>query len=316
MPMVKFFGGVAVYLVLFNALMFVDTVLLKRLMAEHFAESMPALAKSVQSVVPWVPSTAGYHADPAQLADVQVAYYAAVQNLARLSYQIMLAATFVVFPLVSRSTFTSDKELTKHYVETTARYSLIGGAAFAVVMAANPGDVLGLVYAADFVAKGGVALQLLALGNVAFILVAVSGAILNGAGHTRIAMVTAAVPLVVAIVANYIAISLAAGGGHVLEVAAGVTGGAMTVGALACAAVLFKKFGAFIPVVSVVRVAIAIGVAMAIGRFMPLHGKLMTLVEAGVVFVAYLGVLVVTRELGPKDLAAIKQLRRKRRPAQ
>ena len=62
---------------------------------------------------------AGYHPDPSVLADVQIGYYAAVQNLARLSYQAIIAATFVVFPLVSRSTFTEDKETTRRYVEVT-----------------------------------------------------------------------------------------------------------------------------------------------------------------------------------------------------
>ena len=35
-PMIKFFVGVAVYLALFNALMFVDTWLVKRLTAEYY----------------------------------------------------------------------------------------------------------------------------------------------------------------------------------------------------------------------------------------------------------------------------------------
>ena len=76
--------------------------------------------------------------DIGALADIQVGYYAAVQNLARLSYQIVLAGAFVAFPLVSSSTFTDDKETTKRYVGVTARYTLIAGAGFAVVMAANP----------------------------------------------------------------------------------------------------------------------------------------------------------------------------------
>ncbi len=311
-PMIKYFAGVAVYLVLFNALMFVDTVLLKRLMSEAFATNAPVLSAAMERTLPWASHVAGYHADVSALADVQVAYYAAVQNLARLSYQMILAATFVAFPLVSRSTFTDDKDTTRRYVEITARYSLVFGAAIAVVMAANPGDVLGLVYAQDFVDQGGAALPLLALGNVAFSLIAIAGTILNGAGQTRAATVMAAVTLIAAIIGNYIAIPLAATSGHVLTVAAGVTGGVMVLGAIACAVVLRRRFGAFVPLLSVVRVVLAVGVAIAVGHFLPLHGKLMTLVEAVVIFVVYLGVLIVTRELGPKDLAAIRAIRKKR----
>ncbi len=311
-PMVKFFVGVGIYLVLFNALMFVDTVLLKRLMAEHYAAQVPAYADAVSRVLPWASHAAGYHADVSALADIQVGYYAAVQNLARLSYQILLAATFVAFPLVSHSTFTDDKERTKRYVEVTVRYSLMFGALIAVVMAANPGDVLGLVYAPDFVQRGAAALPLLALGNVAFSLVAIAGAIFNGAGQTMVATLMAALTLVVAIVANYIAIPLAAEGGNALVVAAAVTGGSMVVGAIACGVVLKQRFGAFVPLLSVIRVAIAVAVAMAVGRVLPLHGKIMTLVEGALVAIAYLGVLVATRELGASDLAAIKAVRKKR----
>ena len=108
------------------------------------------------------------------------------QNLgARSSYQAIIAATFVVFPLVSRSTFTDDKETTRRYVEVTARYSLMFAMAIAVVMAANPADVLGLVYAPDYAERGGPALALLALGNVAFSVFAIAGTILNGAGQSR-----------------------------------------------------------------------------------------------------------------------------------
>ena len=62
----------------------------------------PTLGAALHRALPWAPQVTGFHYDPAQLADVQVAYYTAVQTLARLSYQAIIAATFVVFPLVSR----------------------------------------------------------------------------------------------------------------------------------------------------------------------------------------------------------------------
>jgi O-antigen/teichoic acid export membrane protein len=141
---------------------------------------------------------------------------------------------------------------------------------------------------------------------------AINGTILNSAGHTRAAIATAAATLVLAVVANIIAIPRAAEAGIVLPVAATVTGGAMVFGALASGAVLYKKLGAFVPVLSLVRIAIATGVAMVVGRFLPLHGKLMTLVEACVVGGTFLVVLVATRELGKRDLEAIKAVRKKR----
>jgi stage V sporulation protein B len=279
-PMIRFFVGVAIYLALFNALMFVDTWLLKRFATDHFATRADELARAVRDQLPWWPHADSYRADPSALADVQVGYYAAVQNLARLSYQAIIAATFVVFPLVSRSTFTADRDTTRRYVEITTRYSLAFAAAIAVVMAGEPTEVLGLVYAADYAQLGGPALALLAIGNVAFSVFAIAGTILNGAGKTSAAIGTAAVTLVLAIAGNAIAIPLATGSGHVLEVAAGVTSGAMVVGAVLTGLALRRAIGAFVPVASVLRIALAAGVAIAVGRALPLHGKLLALVAA------------------------------------
>jgi stage V sporulation protein B len=309
-PMLGFFLGVAVYLALFNALMFVDTWLLKRLATEYYAAHLTDYNAAVATVLPW--ATHGYHADPAALADVQVGYYAAVQNLARLSYQAIIAATFVVFPLVSRSTFTDDRETTRRYIQVTLRYSLIFATAIGVVMAAKPTEMLGVPYAHDFAMAGGSALFVLALGNVAFAVFAIAGTILNGAGLTRPAIVTAAITLVLAAGANYIAIPLAMATGNFLLVAAGVTSGAMLLGALLTGFALKQRLGAFLPPLSVIRVLIASAVAIGVGHVLPLHGKLMALVAAVIVGAVFLIVLVVTRELGTRDLEAIKAVRRKR----
>ena len=264
--------------------------------------------------MPWAPGASGYHANASVLADVQVGYYAAVQNLARLPYQAIIAATFVVFPLVSRSTFTDDQETTKRYIAVTMRYSLMFAMAIAVVMAANPHEVLGLIYAPHFAERGGPALPMLAIGNVAFSLFAIAGTILNGAGMSRTAIWVSAATLVLAAVGNAIAIPMFVDTGHVLEAAATVTGSAMLVGAVIGGLALRNKLGAFVPIASVVRVAIATAAAIVVGRFLPLHGKLMSLVEAVVVGATFLVVLVVTRELGKRDLEAIKAVRSKRAP--
>ncbi|HET9623501.1 MAG TPA: oligosaccharide flippase family protein [Kofleriaceae bacterium] len=311
-PLIRYFAGVAVYLALFNALMFVDGWLIKLRTTEYFAAHGTDLSSAISHTIGWAPKATGYRADPSVLADVQNGYYTAVQNLARIPYQAIIAVTFVVFPLVSRSTFTEDRDTTRRYIEVTLRYSLIFAMTIGVVMAANPHDVLGLIYAADYADVGAPALLPLALGNVAFSIFAITGTIFNSAGMSLAAVVTAAITLVVAAVANYIAIPLAAETGHTLEIAATVTSLAMVFGAVIAGAVLRRRLGAFLPILSVVRIAIATAAAIAVGRALPLHGKVLTLVEAVIVGATFLAVLVLTRELGTRDLAAIKAVRKKR----
>jgi len=143
-------------------------------------------------------------------------------------------------------------------------------------------------------------------------MLAIAGTILNGAGKSRPAVMSAAVTLAIATAGNFVAIHMAAGSGHVLDVAAAVTASAMLFGAVVSAIQLKKHFGATMPVGSLARIVLATAVAFAVGRVLPLHGKLMTLVEAAVVVGTFLTVLVVTRELGARDLEAIKAVRRKR----
>jgi O-antigen/teichoic acid export membrane protein len=311
-PLAGYFAQVAVYLVLFNLLMFADTWLLKRLITEHYLPLIDQHVEALDALVPSARSVAGFYPTASSLADGQVAYYTAVQNLARLSYQAIIAATFVVFPLVSRSTFSEDKEVTKRYISVTMRYSLMFSMAISVVMAANPQDVLGLLNSADYALLGAPALVALALGNVAFSLFAIGGTILNGAGLTRAAIFTAAVTLTVAIIGNYIAIPLATTDQQALLYAASVTGGSMLFGAVVSGVVVYQRLGAFLPWLSIVRVLAAMACAMLVGKFLPLHGKLMTLVEAGVVGLVFVGILLVSKELGKRDLAAIVAVRKKR----
>jgi hypothetical protein len=136
---------------------------------------------------------------------------------------------------------------------------------------------------------------------------------LNGAGQTRSAIITAAITLVLAGVGNYIAIPMAAESGNVLVVAATVTGIAMVIGAVISGIALTRQLGAFLPLLSLLRIGVATGAALAVGKVLVLpHGKLMTLVEAAIVGVVFLVVLIGTRELGARDLAAIKAVRKKR----
>ena len=289
-PLVEYFGGVAVYLLLFNALMFVDNYLLEGLLSWKLGS---------------------------KAADVANGYYSAVQQLARVSYQAIIAATFVVFPLVSRSVFTEDRETTKRYIQITTRYSLMFATAIAVVIAASPRDMLGILYAPEYVDAGAPALVLLALGNVAFALFAIAGTILNGAGRSRAAIASAAVTLAIAAIGNAIAIQVAlAHDLDVLQVAAAVTATSMVIGALITGWQLQRVFGASMPLVSLARIAIATAGAYAVGHFLPLHGKskVMSLGLAVVTAVTFLVLLVATRELGKRDLEAIKAVRRKRAP--
>ncbi|MGE0328849.1 MAG: lipopolysaccharide biosynthesis protein, partial [Polyangiaceae bacterium] len=73
------------------------------------------------------------------------------------------------------------------------------------------------------------------------------------------------------------------------------------------AGVLVKRAaGGVVSPLSVVRVILAMTVAIVVARHLPYAGKLMTLVYAAVVVAIYMLVLLITRELGAADLQNIK----------
>jgi O-antigen/teichoic acid export membrane protein len=313
-PLVTFFASLAVYLALLNLIMSVDQMLLKRLTTAWFLEHADQVRAALDAGLPgWLAALGVGELDPARAADAQVGYYRAVQNLARLSYQAIIAATFVVFPLVSRSTFVSDRDATRRYVETTCRYSLIFATAMAVVFAANPFELLSIPYPEDYASLGAPALVALALGNVAFSVLAIVGTILNGAGLTREAIVVAAVTLVAAAAGNWIVIPMFEPGRDMLLAAACATGGAMVLGAALGGWLLRARLGAFVPLGTVIRVLFGICVAVAAGRAIPASTPLATLGEAAAIGLIFLLTLVVTRELTGADLRGVVSVLRRRK---
>ncbi len=301
-PLLSFFGSVALYLVLMNFIMVIDQLLLKRLATEWFAAHAVQTQAFVGDVLPQWLATAAGTLHPSDAADAQVGYYRAVQNLARLSYQAIIAATFVVFPLVSRSVFMSEKDATQRYVRTTLRYSVIFAAAIGVVFAANPQSLLDIPYAADYAFIGAPALAFLALGNVAFAIFVIAGTILNGSGDTRRALLSVVLTLAVAVIANAVVIPRFEPGRELLTACAAATSGAMVFGAVLSAWLLHQSTGASVPVFTVLRVVLAGAGAIVVGRFWPNAGALGTMLESCAIGLLFLLLLVITRELRRDDL--------------
>jgi polysaccharide transporter, PST family len=289
----RFFSGVAFYLLIVNLLMFTDGLLLKRVVTEW------AQAHGI--------------ADPTAYANEQAGFYGAVQNVARIPYQLILAVTFVIFPLVSKSTFDQDVERTRGYVRATMRYSLVVAAGIAAGLGARPDAVMRLFYKPEY-AVGAHALGALVVGYVFFSLFNIAGTIINGSGRTLPTTVIGVVTLAATVAAEWIGIRVALDGGHdALFVAAVTTAATMGLGVVLSVAYLWRAFGASLPLLSLVRVAAAYAAALAVGsawtRAGIMPGKVGALVSAAICGVVYLVVCVATGELRPSEL---KRLRAKK----
>jgi stage V sporulation protein B len=250
---------------------------------------------------------AGVGAASAAQANSIAGYYEAVRNFALLPYQALLVITFVIFPLVSRSTFEQDRAATRAYVTQTLRYALILAGAMSSVLAARPLGLLVTFYGVEYGA-GAAALPLLAAGIVCLALLGVSGAIINAAGRPFVA---AALVFVTVVVGGGLAFAIVPGqtpGPAMLNAAALATAVGMAAGFAGALVYVRRQFQAGPPSATVVRVLVSAGVALAVGRFAPGQGKIATLLILAVSGLVFLIVLILLREFGPQDRAKVMKI--------
>lgn len=137
------------------------------------------------------------------MSDKLSGFYGAVLNIARIPYQGVIAVTFVIFPLISESTFREDRSATRAYIRTTFRYCILLIATVALVLAINSDGLIAGLYSTDY-QTASQALGILSIGIIFFALYYVATTMIIGAGHPLVAVVIMVISLVVTAVANYL----------------------------------------------------------------------------------------------------------------
>jgi O-antigen/teichoic acid export membrane protein len=282
----RFIGALFLYTFALNFVMRMDLFLLKR-----FAVDL-APAGTV---------------NPVELASTYTAYYGTAQSLAFIPYQAILAVAFVIFPLISRSTFDQDLKATQTYIRQTLRLSFVFVTGVAVVLIANPEAMISVPYP-DIYRIGGPALRYLAAGMVCFSMFTIVNTILNSAGRTRLTILAGLFTLVCTTVSNALVVPQAESLDAALQLAAYCSAGSMAAGLIFAAFLLYRSFGAAFVPLSVARTLLAGAVAAGVGHLIPEVSKLVTLAEGVLVFFVYLIVLIFLREFSSTDLANFKRV--------
>lgn len=277
----RYFGWVAGYLVVVNLLMFIDGIFVKRLISASLGASH---------------------------GDFEAGLYNSVQTIARLPYQLILAVTFVIFPMMSRATFEADALRARRYVLVTMRYSLVVVGLMAAPLAARPAAVMRLLFPALY-ASASAALPILLVGYVAFSLFNILGTILNSAGETRASLYTGLWTVLLCVGVVWGALHFTLGGSVQPSVAAAcATTIAMLFGLLLAGVAVWRRFGAIAPLGTTVRAVLGFIAALVVGHFWPAHGffvrPLGTLASLVVTALAYL--VCVAPDLRPSELRALR----------
>jgi stage V sporulation protein B len=277
-----FMGGIVVYTLLVNLTLSFDLQLL------------PFLARRV--VAP-------------EEAMKLAAYYEGARNVGLLPHQALLVVTFVIFPLVSRSTFQNDRAATSTYVTHTLRYALILAAAMGVVLAARPEGLLRLLYPEPYKAAAA-ALPILVAGVCCLGLLGVAGSMINAAGRNGVAVGLLGLTIVVGGGAQALLASRATSSGGLLVASATGAALGMATGLVGALVFLRRSFAAAAPAATLARVAAAVVAATLVGRFVPGAGKIASLLALALAGLAYVVVLLVLGEFGATDRAKWRKILR------
>lgn len=247
-----------------------------------------------------------------EIANVLSAHYNAAQTFAFVPYQLILSVTFIVFPFVSRATSLGDAEATRRYIRNAMRFSVLVLLAIAAPIGGAADGVMRIAYPEPYLAGAG-ALGVLVFGQVAFAMFVIGATILSGAGRPLVAALIALGSLIVVVVATRVAITTTGLAGSDTLVATAVGTSIGTVLALVVVGLtVWRSFGAFLPIASALRAALAGGAGFAAAKLVP-HGSAigaLTALVAGVA--AYAIALVLTREIGRTELDALRAIVRRR----
>jgi stage V sporulation protein B len=245
-------------------------------------------------------------------ADSLMAAYRAVQLFSFLPYQLLMSVTFILFPLLARAKAEGDSAAVARFTASGIRLGLVLTGLMCGTVSALAPYVLRLSYPQEIADDGGAALRVLALGMGPFAVLGITSAALTSLGKERISfLITAGTVGVVATACSLLVPAAPFGPTMLVRSATGAAIG-LTLAVIVGGLVLRRVAGAFVSLLTLGRVALATAVAVGLGSLLPWLGKPAVLAEAALVAAVYVVVLLVTRELGAKDLALVRSVLGKR----
>jgi stage V sporulation protein B len=257
-------------LYLFNGLQFFNS---SEILNSHFSAITSSLASESTSVLSGI--------------------FGAAKNIALIPYQIVIAVTFVAFPLVSKSTSEGDEQRAKSQVRNALRFALILSVFIMVSVLADPSNLLSILFGQEYGAAG-FSLVLLLIGMVFFSLFSVANTLLTSAGHPRLSLLIGIISVIFnAVCIYFLIIASRPDESLLLMVSAGVLF-SMAFSFVAGLLFVIRRFRTFLPVGTILRTVFAAVLVLSICSMIPVHGAKLIIIKffaSGVMFLVFMTIL-------------------------
>lgn len=240
----------------------------------------------------------------AKTASENAGYYSAAVDIANITYQIIVSVTFVIFPLVSQSTFENDRRRTQGYISNTLRYTLMVMALTATLFSSGASRVLRVIYR-DTYQAGSEALRIVAFGMLFFGLLYIVTTIISASGQPRISLLLGVITLITSTVLN-----------ATLIPSYGLVGGAMAttismlMGTILGCCYLWSRFKTLMSIRSALRISACAGTVYGVSFLFSPASKLLIIAQLIGLSITYAIALVISGELGRSDLRLLTKVLR------
>lgn len=241
-----------------------------------------------------------------------VGIYKSVQNFAFLPYQVLLAVTFVLFPVVTKAAQEQNLEQTRSVFRSALRFAFVLLGLMLSVLAGMPRGVLRVVYPASF-APGAEALRWLSMGQGCFALLVLALTVILAMGRTLAATVLMSSTLLAVVLGNCLGLVLAPVGHTSLFAAAIGTGTGCAIGLTLTMVYLRRLIGSFVPTQTALRSLACALIAAIVAGILPTHSKVTALAAAVVAAGIFVMALLATGELLPSERQRLAQRFRRKR---
>lgn len=256
----------------------------------------------------FIGAAAGSSPEGVKAADELIAVYRGAQLFAFLPYQILMSISFILFPMLARAKAEGDAAAVREYTRTGVRLGLLTTGLMCGAVSALAPHVLHLAFPEKIWTNGGDTLRLLSIGLGSFAILGITCSALTSLGRERDAAALTAGTVALVAAACWILVPRAELGQPMLLATAAATSGAVTLAVLIGAFQLARVAGGFVAPMTLGRVLVALGVAVAVGSRIPWMGRVMVPLQAALVGGIYIVVLMLLRELNNKDLNLVRRV--------
>ncbi len=251
-------------------------------------------------------------------ADPYVGAYRAAQLFAFLPYQLLIAVTFVLFPMLASAGKSGSRDEVRRYVATGLRLALVIAGAMVSVTSGLAEPLLRLVFGAEATAHGARALSVLAIGFGVFAIFGILTTVLNSLGYERASAIITAVAAGLVAATCFFWVRGTPLSDELLFRTAMATSTSIALATAAASFLVHQAAGGLVPLRVALRVVLAGMLATLLGRAFPsaplllgsgvISRALGTALLALAVVATYGGILLATRELGRDDLLLVKRV--------